>query len=301
MTDRLAPRPVQRVGVIGAGAMGMGVVQSLRRAGFEVHVRDIRVEAQEAAARLGAALADSPAALVRACDLAIILVVDAPQIETVLFAEDGAASALVSSSVVVISSTIAPDDVIGFAQRLSATGASVVDAPVSGGPQRAADGTMTIMAGGPSEALARCAPVFARIARRVFEVGALGDGAKFKLVNNLLAAANLAAGAEAFAIAREAGLDRRQVLDVVNASSGASWIVGDRLPRVLDSDYAPRAAARILAKDITLACDWAARLGIATPLADTVRSAFRDAVADGHGEEDDGAIVKWRAKRNRGV
>jgi len=286
--------------MIGAGAMGMGVVRSLIRAGYDTHARDIRVEAEREAAQLGATMHASPAALAGACELVIILVVDAPQIETVLFGDGGAAPALTASSVVVLSSTISPEDVVAFARRLQPTRAQVVDAPVSGGPRRASEGTMTIMAGGSSAALARCAPVFARIASRVFHVGQVGDGAKFKLVNNLLAATNLAAGAEAFDLARAAGLDWRQVLDVVNASSGASWIVGDRMSRVLKDDYAPRAAARILAKDVTLACEWAARLGIATPFGDAARSAFRATVEDGYGEEDDAAIVKWRATRPRG-
>jgi len=263
--------------------MGMGVVRSLIRAGYDTHARDIRVEAEREAAQLGATMHASPAALAGACELVIILVVDAPQIETVLFGDGGAAPALTASSVVVLSSTISPEDVVAFARRLQPTRAQVVDAPVSGGPRRA-----------------RCAPVFARIASRVFHVGQVGDGAKFKLVNNLLAATNLAAGAEAFDLARAAGLDWRQVLDVVNASSGASWIVGDRMSRVLKDDYAPRAAARILAKDVTLACEWAARLGIATPFGDAARSAFRATVEDGYGEEDDAAIVKWRATRPRG-
>ncbi len=123
----------------------------------------------------------------------------------------------------------------------------LVDAPVSGGPKRAADGTMTMMVAGDDAARARCAPLFAAIAGTVFHVGArAGDAAKFKIVNNLLAAVNLAAGAEALALAAKAGLDPALVVDVVNASSGGSWIFADRMPRALAGDYAPRAAARIL-------------------------------------------------------
>src|SRR6185369_188041 len=185
--------------------------------------RDIRPEAEAEAARLGATCHPSPAALAHACDIVIILVVDTRQIETVLFGPEGAAQALAPGGIVLVGSTVAPEDVASLAPRVAQSGAELVDAPVSGGPARAADGTMTMMVAGGDAALARCAPVFTAIAGRVFKVGTRpGDAAKFKVINNLLAAVNLAAGAEAMTIAAKAGLDPALVFDVVNASSGGS-------------------------------------------------------------------------------
>jgi 3-hydroxyisobutyrate dehydrogenase-like beta-hydroxyacid dehydrogenase len=283
----------ETVGVIGAGAMGMGVVRSLRRAGFATHVRDVRAEAEATAASLGAGIAASAAALARACRIAIVLVVDEAQVETVLFGNDGAAAAFGRRGLVVLSSTLDPDYVSALAPRLARHGVTLIDAPVSGGPQRAADGSMTMMVAGPSAAVAELEPVFAVIAAKVFRVGsAPGDAARFKIVNNLLAAANLAAGAEALALAVKAGLDLHKVVDVVNASSGGSWIFADRMPRALAGDFAPRAAAAILAKDVGIAADLAARLGVDAPFARAAREAFRALVDDGYGEIDDAAIVK---------
>jgi len=282
------------VGVIGTGAMGIGVVASLKRGGITTHARDIRPEAQSAAAALGATCHPDPASLARASDIAIVLVVDAAQIDTVLFGDGGAAGALREGGIVVVSSTVAPDYIEALAPRLAAHGVTLVDGPVSGGPKRAADGTMTIMLAGPTDALARCDPVIACIAGRAFRVGSTpGDAAKFKIVNNLLAAVNLAAGAEALALAVRAGLDPRQVVDVINASSGGSWIFADRMPRALAGDYAPRAATRILTKDVSIAADFAARLGVGATFADAAREAFRGAVAAGFGDEDDAAICKY--------
>lgn len=286
---------METVGVIGAGAMGMGVVRSLLRAGIATRARDIRDEAQHEAAALGAHTDPSPAALAAACGIIVILVVDAGQVDTVLFGPDGASRAWRAGSIVVLASTVDPDYVAALAPRVAATAGVLVDGPVSGGPKRAADGTMTMMVAGADAAVARCAPVFAAVAGRVFRVGRqAGDAAKFKIVNNLLAAVNLAAGAEALALAAKAGLDPRQVVDVVNASSGGSWIFADRMPRALDGDYAPRAAARILTKDVGIAVDFAARHGMAAPFAAAASAAFAATVAAGLGEEDDAAIYKWK-------
>jgi len=286
-----------RVGVIGAGAMGGGVVASLCRAGFATHVRDIRPEATAAAVAFGAQAHESAAALAAATDIVLVVVVDAAQMDAVLFGAEGAAAALAPGAIVMLASTLDPDDVAGFAARLVESGVVCIDAPVSGGPRRAADGTMTMMIAGPAKAIARCAPVFAAIAGKVFCVGDVpGMAAKFKIVNNLLAAVNLAAGAEALALAAAAGLDVRAVVDVINASSGGSWIFADRMPRALDGDYAPRAATKILTKDVGIAASFAARHRVDTPFARAAQATFQEAVASGHGELDD-AIVYACARR----
>lgn len=280
------------VGVIGTGAMGMGVVRSLLRHGYPVLARDIRPEAQAESASLGATAVASAAEAARGASIAIVLVVDAPQVDDVLFGADGAAAAFAPDAIVVLSSTVDPSYAAALAPRLAAHDVRLVDAPVSGGPAKAAAGTMTLMASGAPPTLARCAEVFAAIAGRVFEVGERpGEAAAIKIVNNLLAAANLAAAAEALDLARRAGLDARLVLDVVGASSGASWILADRGPRALAGDFAPRAAAKILAKDVGIAVDFAHRHGGAARFASAALEAFRAAVEAGHGELDDAVLL----------
>jgi L-threonate 2-dehydrogenase len=281
------------VGLIGAGAMGMGIVRSLLRAGIATHVRDIRAEAEAAASSLGARIAASPAELARACRIAIIVVVDDAQVEAVLFAGDGAVGGFRDGGIVMLSSTLDPDYVSALGPRLASRRIALVDAPVSGGPKRAAEGTMTLMVAGPDDVLTDLELVFARIAGRVFRVGSVaGEAARFKIVNNLLAAVNLAAGAEALALAVRAGLDPRQVVDVIDASSGASWIMTDRMPRALAGDFTPRAAAKILTKDVRIAAEFAARLGVEAPFARAARDAFRRLVEEGYGDLDDAVIMR---------
>ena len=155
---------------------------------------------------------------------------------------------------------------------------------------------MTMMVSGDPAAFERMRPFLERITGTLFALGPrCGDASAFKIVNNLLAAANLAAGAEAMALAIRAGLDPQQVFDVVNASSGGSWIFTDRMARALANDYAPRAAAKILTKDVGIAAALAKRLGVEAPMTRAAHAAFVDAVAAGFGEEDDAALVKRAA------
>lgn len=287
-----------RVGVIGTGAMGLGVVQSLVRNGFAVGARDILPRAEASAVAAGAVAYATPAAMARECRTVILLVVDAAQIEDVLFGAHGVAAEWSPGDVLIVSSTVPPSYVEALAARVGALGARVVDAPVSGGPLRASEGTMTIMLSGDEYAITECARVFHAIAARRFVVGArAGNAAMFKVLNNQLAAVNLAAGAEAMAIAMRAGLDPRVFVDVVGASSGASWIFADRMARVLEDDYDARAATTLLQKDIAIALGSAASLGCEAPIARAARDAFDAAIAAGHGAEDDAALVKYYASR----
>jgi L-threonate 2-dehydrogenase len=286
------------VGVIGTGAMGMGVVRSLLRHGVRTLTRDIRPEADREAAALGAVPCASAAALAREARIAIVLVVDHGQVDDALFGAHGAASAFAPGSVVVLSSTLDPLYVTALEPRLAVHGVELVDAPVSGGPAKASAGTMTMMVSGPQVARERCAPVLGRIAGRLFEVGDQpGQAATFKIVNNLLAAVNLAAGAEALVLAKKAGIDPRAALEVINASSGASWIVADRMDRALSGDRGVRAATKILAKDVGIAAALGARIHTDVPFARAAQQAFDEAVSAGLGEEDDAAMLQLFAKR----
>jgi 3-hydroxyisobutyrate dehydrogenase-like beta-hydroxyacid dehydrogenase len=288
-----SPRDALSVGVIGTGAMGGGVVQSLVRAGIATFARDIRADAAARAVAAGASSCASPAALARACDIVIILVVDADQVETVLFGADGVAAAGTRDRVVLLSSTVDPAYVNALASRLAVATLALLDAPVSGGPGKAAAGTMSMMVSGDPAALVRARPVLDRIAGHVFELGPrAGDASTFKIVNNLLAGANLAAAAEALAMAKAAGLDLDRVRDVVNASSGASWIFADRIERALTADFAPRAAAKLLAKDVAIAAALAERLRVDAPFSKLASRAFAAAVAAGHAEDDDAILVR---------
>jgi 3-hydroxyisobutyrate dehydrogenase len=286
-----------RTGFIGIGAMGMAMARNLHRKGFAVAVRDIRAEAEEEARALGMHVCVSPADMTRHADLVVIVVVNAEQIEDVLFGADGLATVAAEGKTVMLCSTIAPEDTMRFAQRLAQHRIAVIDAPISGGPARAEAGSMSMMIAAGSALLLRYAHVLDALSDKQFRISETpGDGAKTKLVNNLLAGVNLVAGAEAFALGMKIGLDPHKLFDVICASSGMSWIFQDRMARVLQDDFEPRAFAHILTKDITLATAMADNAGCQTPLGDAALDIFRKTVDNGWAQLDDAAVIKTYLK-----
>ncbi|CAN5838509.1 NAD(P)-dependent oxidoreductase [soil metagenome] len=284
-----------KVGVIGIGAMGFAMAANLRGKGYAVRARDIAASATEAAAAAGIDACKSPRELAEWADLLIVVVVNAKQIDDVLSGVDGVAqrSGERAAPVVMLCSTISPIDSAQFGQRLAELGIPALDAPISGGPVRAANGTMTIMVAGDKRIVARLDGVLNDLASKVFFISeTIGDAAKTKLVNNMLAGINLTAGAEALALGHRLGLDRQQLFDVICASSGASWIFEDRMARALRDDYAPRAQAHILTKDVGLAVDMADGADIDTPLGDAALRIFEATIAAGLADEDDASVIK---------
>jgi 3-hydroxyisobutyrate dehydrogenase len=210
----------------------------------------------------------SPAEVGRRCGCIVTLVVDDAQTEQVLFGDDGAAGSMKPGDVVIMSSTLPPRYAASAGERLKARGLHLLDAPVSGGPAKALAGQMSMMLAGAPEAFERSAPVLEAISGRRFRISDRpGDGSKAKIVNNMLAGVNLAAACEAMALGIKLGLDPKTMFDVVTASSGASWMFGDRMPRVLAGDYAPRAAVEILKKDLTILKQTAQELSFPVPMA----------------------------------
>lgn len=288
-----APGPMAaRVGVIGIGNMGWGMAGRLHEAGIDVAVRDIDPARESLAAAAGIVVASSSAALAAGRGLVIVAVVDARQTEDVLFGADGAATTLAAGAAVVLCPTIAPADTEGFAARLAERGIDCIDAPMSGGPARARDGTMSLMVACADVVFERHRAVLETLSSQVFRLGErLGDGARVKLVNNLLAGINLAGAAEAIALAERVGLDAGRTLDVIERSSGQSWIGSDRMRRAIAGDLAPRAHTSLLNKDTHLALQMAATVGAPVPLGAQAAAAFARACDAGFASLDDASLL----------
>jgi putative dehydrogenase len=286
-------KDIRRVGVIGLGAMGMGVAQSLLREGFEVHACDVRPDAVQKIVDAGGRRADSPAALGKLVDALIILVVNADQTEAVLFGENGAAASLAPGSVIIASATVSPEYARGLGKRLADMGLLMIDGPVSGGAAKAATGEMTVMAAGSPEAFAKCAGVLDAIAGKVYRLGEEpGPGSVTKMVNQLLAGVHIAAAGEAMALAIRAGANPDQVYEVICNSAGGSWMFQNRVPHILAGDYTPLSAVNIFVKDLGIVLDYAKKSIFPLPLSATAHQMFMQASAAGHGAEDDSAVIK---------
>lgn len=281
------------VGIVGTGSMGGAMAARLLDCGCAVQACDLRPERVEALVRQGARAAAVPAQAAAGARVLIVCVVDAAQVREVLFGPAGAAAALPAGAAVLLCPTIAPQDVEEIAARLRDQGLVPIDAPMSGGPARARDGSMSLMVACGDDVFAAQRPLLALLAAHLFHVGPRpGDGARTKLVNNLLAAINLAGAAEALALAERLGLDAARTLEVIQQSSGQSWIGTDRMRRALAGDFAPRAQVTLLQKDSGLALAAASAAGFRCTLGPVAHDAFNRAVAAGDAELDDGALLR---------
>jgi putative dehydrogenase len=290
-----------RLAVVGAGAMGLPIAARLVALGHAVTVRDVDPEREALARAAGCTLAPTAARAADGADAVLVVVVDSAQLRAVLHATDGLLQAAAAPRAVLLCPTIGPADAEAAAAALAARGIDALDAPMSGGPARAADGTMSLMVGAPADVFARWRPLLGQLAARLFHAGPrAGDGARTKLVNNLLAAVNLAGAAEALALAERLGLDPAATLDVIEASSGQSWIGSDRLRRALAGDTRVLARTALLAKDSALALEAAAGAGFAAPLGRAAARRFAAAVRAGAGTLDDACLWQRARRRRRG-
>jgi 3-hydroxyisobutyrate dehydrogenase len=281
------------LGVVGLGAMGMGAALSALRRGVPTWGLDLREDARQRFADAGGRSTADLAELGRHCDVVMLLVVNAAQTEAVLFGDNGLAHTMAAGSVVIASATVDPALPPKWAARLAERGLHLVDAPVSGGAKKAADGEMTVMASATPEAFEAVGDVLQAVAGRVYRLGDRpGLGSTVKMVNQHLAGVHIAAACEAMALGIRAGADPAQLYEVICNSAGMSWMFQNRVPHILAGDYRPLSAVNIFVKDLGIVLDAGKALGQALPLAGTAMQMYLQAVAAGYGAEDDSAVIK---------
>ena len=287
----------QRAAVIGLGSMGFGMAQSLTRAGFSVTGCDVSEAAMARLAAEGGKGAATPADAAREADVVISVVVNAAQTEAILFGKDGVAATLAKGGVFVSSATMDPEAVRALAARLEATGRHYLDAPISGGAVRAAEGALTILASGSPEAFAKARGALEAMAVNIYELGDRpGLGAAFKMINQLLAGVHIAVAGEAMAFAARQGLDLRKVYEVITASAGNSWCFENRMAHVLDNDYTPRSAIDIFVKDLGIVQDMARAAKFPVPIASAALQMYLMTAAAGMGRDDDSSVARLYAQ-----
>jgi putative dehydrogenase len=290
----------RRAAVIGLGSMGYGMASSLRRAGYDVAGYDVSPATVERFQNEGGRAANSPAEAAADADVIVSVVVNAAQTQDVLFGATGVAEAMPKDAVFVSSATMDPEAARRFAKQLEATGRHYLDAPISGGAQRAAEGALTILASGSSAAFARARPALDAMAAKLYELGdEAGTGAAFKMINQLLAGVHIAAACEAITFAAKQGLDIRKVYEVITASAGNSWMFENRVPHVLDGDYTPRSAADIFVKDLGIIQDMARGEKFGVPMASAALQLFLMTSGAGMGRDDDASVARLYARVTR--
>ena len=288
-----------KIGVVGVGLMGGAIAANLLSRGWSVQVYDVVPEKIQTLQALGAKACTSAAQAATNCEALILAVVNDAQARAALLgntgktAADGVVHGMPTGGVVLLCPTLSPQAVESLAQELAAQGLYTLDAPMSGGPARARDGSMSLMVAGPDAVVQRCQGLLDAMAAHVFRISAqVGDGARTKLVNNLLAGINLVGAAEVLGLAHKLGLDASRTLDVIEQSSGQSWIGVDRMRRAIAGDFAPRAHMTLLEKDTRLAIEAAQAVGYAGLLGPLAAQAFAQASADGFADSDDAALFQ---------
>ena len=285
------PQP-EPVGFVGLGRMGRPMARSLLRAGFPMVVwnRGAGPAAQLAAA--GAHPAASPAELARAARVVLTMLPDLPEVEQVLAGEDGLLHGLRPGAVLVVMGTVSPAGVAELGARLQPAGVAVVDAPVSGGEAGAEQATLSIMAGGRPEDVARVRPLLEAMGGTVEHFGPLGAGQLAKACNQVVVAATITALAEASLLARAGGLDPRQLFAVLAGGLAGSRVLELKGEKLLGHDFRPGGAAAFQHKDLGFALAAARAEGVALPLTALVDQLFGAARWSGFGDDDHTVVLR---------
>ncbi len=283
-----------RLGFVGLGAMGEPMARSLRRSGFSVTATaHRRRDAIERLAADGVAEAPNAAAVAAVSDIVIVCVPDAPQVESVLFDAGGVEEGIAPGCMVIDMSTISPVASKRFAERLSQRHVGFIDAPVSGGPARAKEGTLTIMVGADDVAFARVEPVL-RAMGTPYHLGPVGMGETVKLVNQIIIANVMVANAEALVFAQRAGADLAAVRKVLATATGSNYVLDQWLPKTwFAGAFEGGFAMDLLRKDIAAALDAARAMGFPMPASALVYQLYTARSAEGDGALDYSAIAKW--------
>lgn len=287
--------PVNQIGFIGLGAMGFGMATHLLRSNFCVIGYDVYKPTLSRFADAGGLVGDSPAEVSKDVDVLVVMVTNEAQAESVLFGDLGAVSALPTGASIILSSTVSPAFVTQLKLRLQnePKNLKLVDAPVSGGVQRASMGTLTIMASGTIGALKNTGSVLSALSEKLYIIkGDCGAGSAVKMLNQLLAGVHIASAAEAMAFGARLGLDTRKLFDVITHSEGTSWMFENRVPHMLENDYTPYSALDIFVKDLGIVSNECSSRKVPLHISTVAHQLFLSGSAAGWGQYDDAGVVK---------
>lgn len=280
------------VGFIGLGIMGAGMSRNLLAAGFELTVHNRTPEKMRPLAEAGAATASSPAELAAASDVVITCVSDTPDVEEVLLGDAGVLQGARPGSLVIDMSTISPSATRELAARLAERDVAMLDAPVSGGSEGAAKGTLSIMVGGADDDVRRARPYLEAMGSTITHVGPIGAGQSCKLVNQILVVVTMLGVAEALLFAQAGGLDLERTLQAVSGGAGGSWMLSNRGPQAIRRDWRPGFTVDLQQKDLRLVLEAADEVGVPMLATGAVFQLYRTLQREGLGGEGNHALVK---------
>lgn len=282
----------EKVGFIGLGIMGQGMARNLLKAGFDVCVWNRTISKAEALGEEGATVGENPADVAAKSDIIVTCVSDTPDVEAVILGDDGVIHGAKAGSLVIDCSTISPQVTQEIAQKLAEKEIHMLDAPISGGSEGAANGTLAIMIGGAADQVERAMPVFEAMGKTITHVGDSGAGQTTKLVNQVLVVGNCLAMCEALLLAQAGGVELEKAFNAVKNGAAGSWMFTNRAPQIIERDWSPGFMVDLQQKDLRLVLEAADELGVPLPGTALIFQFYRTLQKAGLGEEGNHALVK---------
>jgi len=263
-----------RVGFIGLGIMGKPMAKNVQKAGFPLSVYNRTASKAQELVDAGAKLCATPKEVAQNSDIVITIVSDTPDVEAVLFGENGVAQGAKKGLIVVDMSTISPQQTRIFAKRLEEIGISMLDCPVSGGDTGAIAGTLTVMCGGDADAFEKASPVLAAMGKKVTLMGESGAGQATKLCNQVCLSGALLGVAECLTLATKEGLDCNKVIEVLSGGAANSYQLTVQGPKMVAHDYRPGFLVDLFQKDLRLVAQAAQADHLTMPVSSTLAQLF---------------------------
>ena len=282
----------EKIGFVGLGIMGRGMTHNLLKAGFDVTVWNRTASRMDEFVKAGAKSAETPAALASQCDIIMICVSDSADVEAVTLGDEGILAGISAEKLIIDHSTISPQTTKELAAQANALNAHWLDAPISGGSEGAAKGTLSIMVGGDATQLARAQPYLQAMGKTITHVGGQGAGQTVKLVNQILVVINQMAVGEALLFAQAAGVDLEATLAAVSGGAAGSWMLSNRGPQMVARDWRPGFTIDLQQKDLRLVLEAADQLGVPLVTVSRVFNHYRTLQQQGLGSEGNHALVK---------
>lgn len=290
---------MKKLGFIGLGNMGKPMATNLVKAGYPLTVHDLRPEPVKELVAAGATATDSPREVAEKSEIVVTIVTSSPQVEQVMFGPNGVLAGLKSGAIIIDMSTIDPFVTRKVAAAAAEKGIEMLDAPVSGAPPKAADGTLSIMVGGKKEVFEQCKDILQVMGEKIFHVGDVGMGEVVKLSNNLIGAVCGIAVCEGFLFGTKLGADPKTLFEVISASAGNCWFLQTRVPypdvipeSPANSDFAPGFTTDLMAKDLGLILSAAEATKIPLLAGSLARQFMEAARASGLGQKDWSVVSK---------
>lgn len=282
----------EKLGFIGLGIMGQGMTHNLLKAGFNLTVWNRTRSKAEPIIAAGAHWADTPSVLAAQCDVVITCVSDTPDVEAVILGKHGVIEGIKEGTLVIDMSTVSPHTTREIAAQLAEKGAHMLDAPISGGSEGAAKGTLSIMVGGAADQFSRAMPYFQAMGKAITHVGEQGAGQMVKLVNQVLVVITGLAVSEAMIFAQAGGLDLEKTLAAVSQGAAGSWMLSNRGSQMIQRDWRPGFTIDLQQKDLRLVLEAADQLGVPALGTSLVFNLYRTLQQQGLGNEGNHALVK---------